>query len=160
MAVLSAAALWLAPAGSWHPHTASAGKSITEGIFSASYSFFSSPLSLGSLLQVWQWPIQVRCACRGFRAGFHAGAGGGSQEVQGSERRPRSGFVEATQHQRSLSELWAQHQCRMPSSGRHRGKYSVVMCCHSNCWLDRSGYVSADNLAHTFIHISSIEMLN
>lgn len=100
-----------------------------------------SPLS--SLLQVWQRPVQVRGACRRFGADRHPGAGGGSQEVQGSERRSRSGFVEAAQQQRSLSDLRPQHQRSMPPSRRQslRWKHSIFLCCHGYRWLDRSRWV-------------------
>lgn len=90
---------------------------------------FSLP-SLCSTLQVWHRPVQIRGTSRGLGADSDAGAGGGPQEVQGSERGPRSGPAEAPQPQRPLSDLRAQRQRSVPAACRHRlgGKYSILLC--------------------------------
>lgn len=88
-----------------------------------------SPPSLRSTLQVRHRPVQIRGASRGLGADSDAGAGGGSQEVQRSERGPRSGPAQAPQPQGPLSDLRAQRQRCVPAACRHRlgGKYSILL---------------------------------
>lgn len=91
---------------------------------------FSPPSLRSTTLQVRHRPVQIRSASRGLGADSDAGAGGGSQEVQGSEWGPRSGPAEAPQSQGPLSDLRAQRQRSVPAACRHHlgGKYSILLC--------------------------------
>lgn len=85
------------------PHVGVLHQQVTRASPSAALTV--PPSHLWRPLQVRRRLLHVCGAGRRLGADPPAGAGGASPEVQGAERRPRSGFAEAPQLKRSLPDL-------------------------------------------------------